>query len=400
MLRRPSIPLLLAGVVAVGCAPPPVPAPSEPPPQVVVGPTTQVLPGPGIPADAPLLQSNNNLDVIESGGSRYLAIRTSLVHFATSTTKLIVFRSDDDGTTWQMESVVDRGRDMREPRLLELDGKLFLYFFEAGTNPFAFEPGRVFAMERHSDGAWSEPVAISGSDTVVWRTKVVDGVPYMVRYREGSDSYAGGGNAAIEVDLLTTDDGYDWVPVDPDRPVVRVGGGSESDFAFDDDGRLWSVMRNDAGEGGRFGSLVCTAPPGDIANWDCRHDPRKFDSPLVFSHRGEIYLLARRQLANDGRYDLGSPLPPAAAFLANQAAYWVTPKRLALWRIDRSAQRVDWVTDLPSRGDTAFPAIVWTGPDTLLVYNYSSPIDGPDVAWVRGQLGPTNIYVTPLTLPS
>jgi hypothetical protein len=289
---------------------------------------------------------------------------------------------------------------MREPRLLDLNGKLFLYFFEAGTNPLAFEPGKVFAMERSSSGTWSEPVAISPLNTVVWRTKVVDGVPYMMRYREGSDSYAGTGEAAIQVDMLTTEDGYNWVPVNPDRPVVRTGGGSESDFAFDDSGRLWSVMRNDAGENGRFGSLVCTAPPQDITDWDCVHDPRKFDSPLVFSHRGEVYLLARRQVANEGRYDLGSLLPPSAAFLTNQAAYWVTPKRLSLWKIDRDAQRVDWVADLPSKGDTAFPGIVWTGADTLQVYNYSSPITGPDIAWVQGQLGPTNIYVTELTLPS
>jgi hypothetical protein len=391
--------LIGATVTMAACSPPPVPRPDEDPPAVLLGSTTQVLPGPGIPSDAPLLQSNNNLDVIESQGSRFLAIRTSLVHFATPFTKLVVFRSDDDGGTWDTEAVVERGRDMREPRLLDLNGRIFLYFFEAGTNPLAFEPGRVFAMQRRDDATWTAPVPISPENTVVWRTKVLNGVPYMVRYREGSDSYAGDGDAAIEVDLLTTANGYDWVPVNPARPVVHTGGGSEADFAFDGDGRLWSVMRNDAGERGQFGSLVCTAPSVDITDWDCLHDPRKFDSPLVFSHGGEIWMLARRQVANDGRYDLGAVLPPAAAFLVNQAAYWVTPKRLALWRIDRAARRVDWVVDLPSRGDTAFPGIVWTGPDSLLVYNYSSPIDGPDLAWVQGQLGPTNIYVTPLMLP-
>jgi hypothetical protein len=39
---------------------------------------------------------------------------------------------------------------------------------------------------------------------------------------------------------------------------------------------------------------------------------------------------------------------------------------------------VDWVADVPSCGDTAFPGIVWDDPDTLVVYNYSSPVDGPD----------------------
>ena len=84
----------------------------------------------------------------------------------------------------------------------------------------------------------------------------------------------------------------------------------------------------------------------------------------------------------------------------NQAAYWVTPKRLALWKVDTTHGVVNWVADLPSRGDTAFPGIVWTGPDSLTVYNYSSPPGDDSIAWVAGQLGPTNIYSTPITLPS
>ncbi len=144
---------LSAVVTVAACAPPPIPA-ADPPPPVIVGDTIQVLPGAGIPTDAPLLQANNNLDVIEFRGSRYLAVRTSLVHFASPFTKLIVFRSDDAGATWVTEAVIDRGRDLREPRFLDLAGTLFLYFFEAGTNPLAFEPGRVFATERGSGGTW------------------------------------------------------------------------------------------------------------------------------------------------------------------------------------------------------------------------------------------------------
>ncbi len=160
-------------------------------------------------------------------------------------------------------------------------------------------------------------------------------------------------------------------------------------------------MRNEAGENGRFGSLVCTAPPDDITDWDCVDDPRKFDSPLVFSHDGDIWLLARRQVAHDGRYDLGaSLLDRDARLLAYQAAYWVTPKRLSLWRIDTESTRSRFVTDLPSRGDTAFPGIVWTGPDNIVVYNYSSPPGDDAMSWVAGQLGPTNIYATPISLPS
>jgi len=389
----------VVSLFTIGCTAPPLPQPGSPPvPEI--GPTTQVVPGPGIPADAPLMQSINNLDVVEFDGSRYLAVRTSLTHFASELTKMIVFRSDDAGINWATEVVVDRDLDVREPRFLVLNGRLFLYFFEAGTNPLAFEPGRILAMNRETNGSWTTPKVISPDDYVVWRTKTVDGVPYMVRYRGGEDSYKPG-EASIDVELLTTDDGYDWRPVNPDRPVVHTGGAGETDFAFAVDGKLWAIMRNEAGENGTFGSLLCSAPPDDITNWTCTSDPRKFDSPLVFSHNGDVWILARRQVANEGRYDLGASwLPRDGQLLVNQAAYWFTPKRLALWKVDTQANKVDWVVDLPSRGDTAFPGIVWTGPNSLLVYNYSSPPGDDSIAWVAGQLGPTNIYVTPITFPS
>jgi hypothetical protein len=49
--------------------------------------------------------------------------------------------------------------------------------------------------------------------------------------------------------------------------------------------------------------------------------------------------------------------------------------------------------DLPSRGDTCFAAQVPSeDPDEVVLYNYSSDIVGPDVAWSVGQRRPTYIY--------
>lgn len=382
--------------VPVGPASAAGPDPQDP----VLGDTVQVLPGPGIPPDAPLMRANNNLDIADVEGARFMAVRTAVFHWASPFTRLVVLRSDDAGATWHTEAVLDRGRDMREPRFLALDGRLFLYFFEAGTNPLAFEPGRIFGMQRTADGTWEEPRAVSDDDYVAWRTKTVGGVPYMLRYHGGGDSYSAG-EAAIDIELMTTTDGYEWTPVDAGRPVVHTGGGSEADFAFDRDGALWAVVRNEGGEKGRFGSLLCTAPPGDPASWSCSYDKRKFDSPLVFSRDGGIWLLARRQVAFGGNYELAwSWLPRDLAYLLNEAAYWFTPKRLSLWRVDTEEHSVSWVLDLPSRGDTAFPAITWLSQDRLVVYNYSSPLEGPDLPWVAGQLGPTAVYATEITFPT
>ena len=221
----------------------------------------------------------------------------------------------------------------------------------------------------------------------------------MTAYRGGENIY-NGKREPMDVELLTTDNGYSWRPVDPQRRVIYRGGGSEADFEIADDGTLFGVIRNEAGDETGWGSKVCRAPAGDIANWECRSDPRKFDSPLVFKHAGEIYLIARRNRTRSGKYDLGWRwLPDTLQELCYLAAYWLTPKRTALWRFDRDRLRIDWLLDLPSRGDTSFPALVPLNDRQYLLFNYSSPLAGPDKAWIWGQLTATNIYANVITFP-
>lgn len=114
-----------------------------------------------------------------------------------------------------------------------------------------------------------------------------------------------------------------------------------------------------------------------------RSDPERYDSPEMFRHGDELYLVARRDIG--GPYDQGLELPVETARLRYQAAYWARPKRTAIYRIDQESQRVVHLMDLPSAGDTAFPAIRRTGPHTFLLANYSSPFDRPDIAWSEGQ---------------
>jgi hypothetical protein len=73
--------------------------------------------------------------------------------------------------------------------------------------------------------------------------------------------------------------------------------------------------------------------------------------------------------------------------------YSLTPKRCALWRFVPGEDRIAFVLDLPSRGDTCFPAVLEGGePGEIVVYDYSSPLEGPDLAWLRGQRGETRIH--------
>ena len=61
------------------------------------------------------------------------------------------------------------------------------------------------------------------------------------------------------------------------------------------------------------------------------------------------------------------------------------------------ALTVEWVLDLPSRGDTCFPSALDEGGGGFMLYNYSSDPDGEELSWLEGQMGPTNIYRQRLT---
>ena len=223
----------------------------------------------------------------------------------------------------------------------------------------------------------------------------MQGEATLIGYTGGEAIYDTDGLPAIEVKWMTSPDGLRW-----EGPTVWTGGGSETDFAFEESGRLVAVIRNEAGDAEGFGSLICRADPSALHEWECAHDPRKYDSPLVFEHGGGIWLIGRRNLTDDGRFDLGrEDLDHDEAFIAYSFAYWNEPKRCSLWRVDGDTLTVSWVLDLPSRGDTCFASILPAGPDSVDVYNYSSDPDGPDLTWIEGQGGETKIYRQRLTFP-
>lgn len=367
--------------------------PSEPGRHMVrVVETRRVVPGPGLPEGLALGASNNNLDVVRhSDGRVYLAFRTAPHHFANPDTRIYVVSSSDE-KTWRLEGSFHLGTDLREPRLLSLGDSLFLYVSRLGDDAFAFEPQGITGWERAPDGTWSGLGAIGQPFYMGWRVRRLAGRPVMLVYSGGEDIYSGH-RPELRVELWKSDDGRRWWSFDADQPALYVGGGSEADFAEGDDGTLYGVIRNEAGDETGWGSKVCRAEPGAPARWSCRSDVRKFDSPFMFWHDGEAYLVARRQLHGDGAYDLGEGPGWLLRTLWNQVHYSLTPKRCALWRYVQEEDRFAWILDLPSRGDTCFPAVIeGSEPGEIVVYDYSCDIAGPDLRWLQGQRGETFIY--------
>jgi hypothetical protein len=354
----------------------------------------KVVPGPNLPAGVEPKTSNNNLDLIRFDGRLFFAFRTGPFHFASPQTVLYIMSSADEGQTWDLESKIAIGADMREPRFLDLNGRLLFYFFEAGKNPFGFTPRHVWAMERKALGSWTEKKSVYQPACVLWRAKVRNGKAYVSMYC-GADKEYIGGNEGIGINFLTTTDGYNFEPVTPGKSIVSTGG-SEMDFDFDDQGNLYAVVRNEAGDGTSWQSKVCTAPAAALSDWKCQPSDYKFDSPFAFARNNEIYVIAR--LNPDGAYDKRKrSLPNGIESLYYLARYWWTPKRTALYLIDKTALTATPILELPGRGDTAFPGLVPLDANRYLMYNYTSDLNGKDRVWMSGQLHKTFIYSTVIT---
>jgi len=373
------------------------PVPIEPGPHDVrLLETRQVIPGPGLPADADLGQANNNLDAVRhSDGAVYLAFRTAPHHFASPETRILVLRSRDE-QNWSLERSFEMGTDLREPRLLSSGDELFLFVSRLGANPWAFEPQGMSRSIRSPNGTWSDLEPFGAPGSIGWRARHLESDLALLAYRGGEMTYEFA-PPEQRIDLWRSQNGRDWELWDPEHGAIYQGGGGEADFARSGSGDYLGVIRAEAGDEMGWGSRLCRAPEDHPARWTCRPDPRKYDSPYVFAHGGTVYAVARRNLRGNGHFDRG--LGPrdgpwrGLRSLWNQLSYSTARKRCALWRFEPAEPRLAHVLDLPSRGDTCFPAVLpGRQPGEWIVYDYSSPLEGDDLRWIQGQRGETRIY--------
>lgn len=398
-ITSPSHVALAALALAACSGDPERPNPIRPKEPTLADPVA-VVPFGTPPAGVVTQAANNNLDVIEHDGRYYFAFRTAPSHFASADAEMYIVSSTDQ-TTWTLEHKLHLGTDVREPRFLSFDGKLFFYFSVLGKEPLKFEPQGVKVMQFEGPGKWSEPVAAFEPGMILWRSKTIDGKPYLVGYIGGGNIYEFNGEP-ITIHWLTTEDGVHFEPVVPGHEIVQTGGGSETDFVFLDDGALVAVTRNEAGDETGWGSKICRAEAADLGTWKCVHDPKKYDSPLMFRDGAHVYLVGRRNVTDTGNYDLGKDdLSPADQTSTYEVSYSFEPKRCSLWEVDPVQLKVTLVQDLPSHGDTCFAGLLSHGDGKYTIYNYTSPLDAQeeDWDWIKGQGLPTDIYRIGLEVP-
>ncbi|MFN8052269.1 MAG: sialidase family protein [Acidimicrobiales bacterium] len=366
---------------------------------VTVEPLGQLVPGPAA-AGVDCLDANNNLDLVRFAGRWYLAWRTAPMHFASADARLEVTSAVDLTGPWRHETTVALGADVREPRWVVDGDSLHLFHMELGTDPKRFQPRRTHRVRLSSGtdpGVWEHRTLDIEPGFVPWRTRRVRGRWLMLGYRGGESMYGPTpGDPAVQG--RWSDDLEHWGP-----PFDIHQGGIECELVELADGRLLGVTRNEGPN--RFGGDLLLGD--DLGALRSRPIGRKLDSPNMFLWRGEPHVIARRSLAFGGNYDVAPPwLPGALRIRVDQGLWWVTRKRSALYRIDVARldadslgrngigpadAAVEWVADLPTRGDTSFAAVHLDEDGSLLVADYTSPTWVGDVPWVRGQLRPTVI---------
>ncbi len=351
-----------------------------------------IVPSPAVPDSLDIQKSNNNVSIAAFNERLFLAFRTGPTHFASKKTGVHIL-STADGRSWREELRLFFGKDVREPFLIPIGDRLHFYCFTAGTRMSTFEPEQIshYTLDKHS--VWSGPEPILQKGEVHWSLKRRNGHIFMSSY-EG-EHYQVNGPSEVSVYFKQSTDGVNFFPA-PDSARVYFGGVSECAYEFDYAGNLWALTRLEDGDKTGFGSHIAYAHKEQLWNWqfpdtaavDC------YMSPKMFNHNDELYLIARRQL---GRKPFGRTARHKSMKkqrLKNWISYSLSGKTTALFKLNKSARKIEWLMDLPGAGDTAFPSILRLDEHRYLIANYSSPIQRrKDRSWLSGQLGRTGIYL-------
>ncbi|TNF26653.1 MAG: hypothetical protein EP314_05625, partial [Bacteroidetes bacterium] len=166
-----------------------------------------LIPSLELPEGVDPQNSNNNVCIAIYKNRLFLAFRTGPTHFASKKTGIYII-SSADGKEWRKEKEIFIGRDVREPFLVPIDGKLHFYTFGAGTKMTAFEPEFIDHFTSDGDGNWSEPEKVLTLGEVHWSIKNRNNTTYMTSYT--GSHYEVKGPSKVRLFFKQTDDGVNW----------------------------------------------------------------------------------------------------------------------------------------------------------------------------------------------
>lgn len=330
-------------------------------------------------------RSNAFPDSIIFGGQTYVAFRAASLHPPTSTSRIIIFKKQSSGWFIDTEFKIT-DHDVRNPKFYIDNGSLVVVFAVTPLFPSLGKKSMMYIAEKKEGGVWTQakeadiPIPLSP-----YRIRYIDSTPVMSAFNDFLNISEI--TAPPQVSFLTSETTHKWKEFEPFSNIHIPG--SETDFIEMDD-FIYFVARMDFSIGKQAGTKIIRfdKTTGNIIEKITRI---KLDAPYLFIHKRKILLLARKNIFFKGRYDLLPKwVPRMIKNIINWALYWLTPKSLALWEIDKKHLTVKHILNFPVQGDTGYAVAQQTSDSSYDVYTYSS-MWGRYMPWLFGQFRRTEI---------
>jgi hypothetical protein len=315
---------------------------------------------------------NSNTDLVRWRGAFWLIHSAAPWHFASKSTRLVLWRSDDARRFQRVTEFQNPGEDIRDPKLAVIGERLFLYWLNNRHFPDP-EPYRTQVTWSDDGRSWATPRGVGHEGWLFWRPRSPDGGQtfYVMAYWHGH------GRAA----LLKSTNGLDWEEV---SRVFVADTVDEPDFEFLPDGRMIVTGRAEGGRSllaakGWFGhsrghtSLAVGEPP--FTSWSYgRSYLTRLDGPRLFAHGGRVYGVGRSE-----PWGFAPPLFHTGSILSR--------KRTSLFLVE--PDRLVHLSDFPSACDTAYAGVAVHGEHVYVSY-YTSDLTR-DWPWIVGMIRGSDI---------
>jgi hypothetical protein len=343
---------------------------------------------------------NENTVLSVQGGRLLLAFRGGESgQIGSGQAHINVYASQDLGKTFQKQAEVNAdslpdGRDIRDPKIVNVNGRLFLYAISRlPGGHYRDLGGQAWTVRSEStDGGktWSAPektfadIDASGTETFwgFWRfterVSTGDAGAEHTLYATGYD------DGDTTVGLFASPDGITWTK----RAIIMdssddVPSEAELQFFGDDADTAVAVVRLDNQgllENGQ--SAICTSK-APFVTWECgRRIEQRLDGPTWHleqsSGASRSFFFARKHLP-------------------------CTRKRTAIYELrgdladPSSPVEVCEIQEVKSAGDTSYTGLASVGDNRYLLSWYSSAVD-QDVPWLEGTYSPSDIWLADVDL--
>jgi hypothetical protein len=316
-------------------------------------------------------EHNSNTDLMFWRDQFLLVHAASPYHLGTPRSRLLVKRSTD-GRTWEtLARLQVAGRDIRDPKIIEIGGRLLLYALP-NEGVYATPVGTVLSTSEDAIH-WTRFSPVGPEGWLFWRPKTRDGKTWYVPayWNEHGESI-----------LLRSTDGREWTRV---SVIHRGEANDETAIEFLPDGRLLATgrleVKADSLTGDRDAStlLAVAEPPYESWTYE-RSTVTRLDGPALFSHAGRVFAVARFQ-------------PGGRGWPTYLGSAW-SRKRTGIFRVEE--HRLVYLSDLPSAGDTSYAGVVLRD-DALWTEYYTNRVDR-DYPWLLGMFLPTDLRMARIPL--